>query len=132
MAKARRNDATTDGLRVAAAFYAFLPVGPPARCQSNSFDRFTAPFTVRSTERKPFWRGLLEDGELVAQGQDLDHEFGPRSEVGPNRREEGSHAWTHTESRYQQKLVSSIAATRTGFSLRTAAGHITRSARHRS
>jgi len=29
----------------------------------------------------------------VAQGQDLHFEFGPSSEAGPNRREQGRDAW---------------------------------------
>jgi hypothetical protein len=36
-----------------------------------------------------------EDGELVAEGQDLRVEFGPSTETGTGRREEGDEAWTH-------------------------------------
>jgi hypothetical protein len=36
-----------------------------------------------------------EDGELVAEGQDLRVEFDPTTETGTGRREEGDEAWTH-------------------------------------
>jgi hypothetical protein len=39
----------------------------------------------------------------VAQGQNLDFEFGPRSEAGPNRRKEANNASTHIGARYQPK-----------------------------
>jgi hypothetical protein len=42
--------------------------------------------SVGSTELKPSRRSLLEDGELVAEGQDLRFELGARVEAGPNRR----------------------------------------------
>jgi hypothetical protein len=40
-------------------------------------------------------RGLLEDGKLVAEGQDLCLEFGASSEAGPNRRKESRDARPH-------------------------------------
>jgi len=51
--------------------------------------------SVGSTEPKPSRRGLLKDGELVAESQDLGLEFGPSAEAGPNRRKEGVNAWAH-------------------------------------
>jgi hypothetical protein len=51
--------------------------------------------SVGSTELKPSRRGLLEDGELVAESQDLRFEFGSRSEAGPNRRKQGRDAGAH-------------------------------------
>jgi GrpB-like predicted nucleotidyltransferase (UPF0157 family) len=39
----------------------------------------------------------------VAQGQNLDFEFGPRSEAGSNRRKEANNASTHIGARYQPK-----------------------------
>jgi hypothetical protein len=51
--------------------------------------------SVGSTEPKPSRRGLLEDGELVAEGQDLRLEFGSSSEGGSNRRKERRDARAH-------------------------------------
>ena len=47
---------------------------------------------VGSCEAEPFWRGPLEDGELMAQRQDLHFEFSPRSQAGANDGKEGSDA----------------------------------------
>jgi hypothetical protein len=59
--------------------------------------------SVGSTEPEPSWCSLLEDGELVAESQDLRLEFSASAEAGPNRDEEGSDASVHTGARYQEK-----------------------------
>jgi hypothetical protein len=105
--------------------------------------------SVGPSEPKPSRRGLLEDGELVAEGQDLRLEFGPRSKAGPNRRPFGetrprrktavaaqgrrrrscssptrrpgrSTLGCMTGTHYQQRPVSSIATRSTGFLVGTA------------
>jgi hypothetical protein len=55
-----------------------------------------APRGVGRLEKpKPSRRGLLEDGELVAEGQDLRFEVGASSEAEPNRRKERRDARPH-------------------------------------
>jgi hypothetical protein len=51
--------------------------------------------SISSTEPEPSGRGLLEDGELVAEGQDLRVEFGSSTGTGTGRCQEGDEAWTH-------------------------------------
>ena len=51
--------------------------------------------SVGSSEPKPSRRGLLEDRELVAEGQDLRFEVGASSEAEPNRRKERRDARPH-------------------------------------
>ena len=79
--------------------------------------------SVGSTESQPAWRGLLEDCELVAQGQNLSFKFGPLSEAGTNGRKEGRYAGAHMGAPYQQRPVSSIATRSTEFSIATPAFH---------
>ena len=59
--------------------------------------------SVSLTKPKPSTRGLLKDGELVAEGYDLRFEFGSSSEAGPNRRKESgdarAHDWVNVMSR---------------------------------
>jgi hypothetical protein len=72
------------------------------------------------TESEPAWRSLLEDGELVAGGQNLGFKFGPRSEAGPNGCKEGRDAGAHIDAPYQQRALSSITRGSTEFLVRTA------------
>jgi hypothetical protein len=80
--------------------------------------------SVGSAETEPFWRCLLEDGELVAEGEDLRFKFGSSSEATANRREKGDEAWTHEAARYQQKTLNSIATRSTAFSVGTPGGSV--------
>ena len=76
--------------------------------------------SVGSAQPKPSRRGLLEDSELMAEGEDLRFEFGSRSETGPNHRKEGRNARTHDFVKsYQQRRASSIATISTRFSVGT-------------
>jgi hypothetical protein len=75
--------------------------------------------SVGSAEMEPFWRRLLEDRELVAEGEDLRCKFGSSSEATANRRKKGDEAWTHEGARYQQKTLNSIATRSTAFSVGT-------------
>src|SRR5579864_6753037 len=87
-----------------------LPLPPHARDQHPHE-------SVGSAETEPFWRSLLEDGELVAEGEDLRFKFRSSSEATANRRNEGDEAWRHDAARYQQRTPSSIATRRTAFSV---------------
>ena len=52
--------------------------------------------SVGPTEPEPPWCSLLEDGQLVAERQDLGLEFNASSEAGPHGGDEGNDAWVHT------------------------------------
>ena len=52
--------------------------------------------SVGPTEPEPPWCRLLEDGQLVAERQDLGLEFNASSEAGPHGGDEGNDAWVHT------------------------------------
>ena len=60
--------------------------------------------SVGLTEPKPSWCGLLKDGELMAEGQDLRFEFNSSSEAGPDHCKEGrearAHDWVNVTSRH--------------------------------
>jgi hypothetical protein len=51
---------------------------------------------VGATEAGPFRSGLLEHGELVAQGQNLGFKFGPCSDAGAKGGEHSNQGGAHT------------------------------------
>jgi hypothetical protein len=66
-----------------------FPPPAPRSCEQHPEE------SVGSTEPKPSRCGLLKNGELVAERQDLGLEFGPSAEAGSNRGKEGGNAWAH-------------------------------------
>ncbi len=65
----------------------------PARPHSGEQD---PQEPVGATEAGPFRRGLLEHGELVAQGKNLRFKCGPSSDAGTNGGEHSHQGGTHT------------------------------------
>ncbi len=57
--------------------------------------------SVGSAETEPCWRRPLEDGELMAEGENLRFKVSASSEDTANRRKEGDEAWTHAGARYR-------------------------------
>ena len=84
-AKRRRCHATT----VAGFTHGPPPAAPHSREQHPQE-------SVGPTEPEPPWCSLLEDGQLVAERQDLGLEFNASSEAGPHGGDEGNDAWVHT------------------------------------
>jgi hypothetical protein len=63
---------------------------------------------VGATEAGPFRSGLLEQGELVAQGKNLGFKFGPSSDAGSNGSEHSNQGGVHSigVGRYQADAVN--------------------------
>lgn len=76
--------------------------------------------SVGPSEAGPLGRGLLKDGELMTQGENLGFKFGRRTDTGANGGEERNQNGGHVRTQYQSGEPGPNATPRTEFPTGTA------------